>query len=166
MTRHFAPLPPEATAPAAILVDAARCWRWARDSGEAIMPCLCETLTAHDCPILAPVFDSLIRFYESALGRPMIAGGNGALSDDERLLVGLIDGSSPRTCIGCPEGTAEMLDCALCSTRIMLTLTVQPAIKGLGRSLRLADPDGGVVQIQEIDVEKSTRSADALATRD
>lgn len=33
-----------------------------------------------------------------------------------------------------------------------------------GRSLRLTDPDGVVVQIQEIDVAKSKRSADALAT--
>ncbi len=32
-----------------------------------------------------------------------------------------------------------------------------------GRSLRLTDPDGVIVQIQEIDVAKSQRSADALA---
>lgn len=34
-----------------------------------------------------------------------------------------------------------------------------------GRSLRLTDPDGVVIQIQEIDVVKSRRSADALAAQ-
>jgi hypothetical protein len=127
MTRHFAPPPAGAAASAAILIDAARCWRRARDTGEAIQPRLAQALAMHDCSILAPVLDSLIRFYELARGRPMAVGNAGTPSDDERLLLGLLDGSTPHACIDCLEDAATMLDCALCSARIMLALAQQPS---------------------------------------
>lgn len=124
MTRHFTPLPREATALAAILIDAARCWRQARDAGHPIQPCLARVLAAHDCTMLAPVLDSLCLFYEAALGRPLAVGEAPAISEDEHLLLGLLDGSRPRACLGCADSAASALDCALCSTRIMLTLTL------------------------------------------
>lgn len=126
MTRHFAPPAGEAAAPAAILVDAARCWREARDAGHPVQPCLSRILSAHDCAMLAPVFDSLIRFYEAALGRAIDVGEAMTLSEDEHLLLGLLDGSRPpRACIDCPEVVATALDCALCSTRIMMALALE-----------------------------------------
>lgn len=132
MTRHFSPPAREATAVPAMLVDAARCWREARDSGKSVQPCLAQTLDAHDCTMLAPVLDSLCLFYEAALGRPMAVGKALALSDDEHLLLGLVDGSKPRRCLNCPKGAANALDCALCSTRIMLALTLgQPGVQRL-----------------------------------
>jgi hypothetical protein len=82
-------------APAAILIDAARCWRQARDAGAPIQPRLSQTLAADDCAMLASVLDSLCLFYEAALG-----------------------------CLGCTDSAASALDCALCSTRIMLALTL------------------------------------------
>lgn len=132
MSRHFPPPAPEATAVPAILIDAARCWREARDSGRSVQPCLSRTLDLHDCAMLAPVLDSLCLFYEAALGRPMTVGEALALSDDEHLLLGLVDGSKPRQCLNCPKGAATALDCALCSTRIMLALTLgQPTARTL-----------------------------------
>ncbi len=129
MTRHF--LPPALAVPAVleviagpILLDAARCWRAARDSGHSVQPCLSRKLAVHDCEMLAPVFDSLCQFYEAALGRPMTVGKTSALSDDEHLLLGLVDGSTPRRCLNCPKAVGATLDCALCSTRIMLALTL------------------------------------------
>lgn len=130
MTRHFSPPAPEATAVPAMLVDTARCWREARDSGKSVQPCLSRTLDQHDCTMLAPVLDSLYLFYEAALGRPMAVGEALALSDDEHLLLGLVDGSKPRRCLNCSRGAANALNCALCSTRIMLALTLgQPAAR-------------------------------------
>lgn len=125
MTRHFPPpTTSNAIAPAAILIDAARCRRKACDAGQPIQPCLSRALAAHDCAILAPVLDSLCLFYESALGRPMTVGSALTLSDDEHLLLGLVDGSRPRDCLGCAQAAGHTLDCALCSTRIMLAVTL------------------------------------------
>jgi hypothetical protein len=128
VTRHFPLSAQDATAVPAMLIDAARCWRNARDNERSVQPRLARTLDAHDCTMLAPVLDSLYLFYEAALGRPMAVGKALALSDDEHLLLGLVDGSKPRRCLTCPNGAATALDCALCSTRIMLALTLgQPA---------------------------------------
>lgn len=122
MTSHVSiPPAPDPAAASAMLIDAARCWRHARDGGLPVQPCLSRTLGAYHCPILAPVFDSLLHFYEDALGRPMVAGEAGGMTGDERRLVRLIDGSLPRrACIDCPEAAAIGLDCAICSTRIMM----------------------------------------------
>ncbi|MEE4455080.1 hypothetical protein [Novosphingobium resinovorum] len=124
MSRHFTPPTPEATAVTAILIDAARCWREARDSGQSVQPCLSRTLDRHDCAILAPVLDSLCLFYEAALERPMTVGDAFNVSDDEHLLLGLVDGSRPRQCLACTQDVSATLACAVCSTRIMLMLTL------------------------------------------
>jgi|KBSSwiStaDraftv2_1062776.scaffolds.fasta_scaffold1523264_2 hypothetical protein len=132
MSRHFSPPAPESTAVPAILIDAARCWREARDSGQSVQPSLSRTLDQHDCTMLAPVLDSLCLFYEAALGRPMTVGQTLALSDDEHLLLGLMDGSKPCQCLTCPQQVGATLACALCSTRIMLMLTLgQPIARSL-----------------------------------
>ena len=128
MTRHFSPPAPEATAAPAILIDAARCWREARDTGQAVQPCLYRTLSFHDVEMLAPVFDSLMTLCEAALGRPIAIGEASTLSEDEHLLLGLLDGSRPRrACLHCPESAATALDCAICSTRIMMGLALSQA---------------------------------------
>lgn len=108
-----------------LVTAAARCWRAAHDRGEPVQPRLHALLSRHDCGLLAPVFDSLMTLYEAALGRPVAVGGTAGLSEDEHLLLGLMDGSRPRrACLDCPQGAASALDCAICSTRIMMTLTM------------------------------------------
>lgn len=103
---------------------AARCWRAARDTGAPVQQRLHALLSPHDCGMLAPVFDSLMTLCEAALGRKIAVGG-AVLSDDENLLLGLLDGSKPRrACIDCADGPARALDCAICSTRIMMALTM------------------------------------------
>lgn len=73
--------------------------------------------------MLAPVFDSLMILCEAALGRPVAVGSGAALSEDERLLIGLLDGSRHRRAsIRCTESAATALDCAISSTRIMVKL--------------------------------------------
>ncbi|WP_447725783.1 hypothetical protein [Sphingomonas koreensis] len=115
-----------------IVVAAARCWREARNMGHSVQPRLSKALSIHDCAMLAPVFDSLLCFYEAALGRPIVAGRSTATSRDERLLLALIDGSKPQSCLDCTESAASALDCAMCSTRIMMGLaTGRPAARTL-----------------------------------
>lgn len=131
MTFQFPSPSPEAAKGSTILIDATRCWRAARDGGQPIQPSLSHALTAHDCAILAPVLDSLIHFYEAALGRPIATGQTMALSEDEDLLLALLDGSMRRqACIQCPNGAATALDCAICSTRIMLALVLTDSPRG------------------------------------
>lgn len=122
--RQSSSLDQDRTMAAAMLIDAIRSWRGARDGHRSIQPCLARTLDAHGCALLAPLMDSLIRFYEAALGRPIMIGGAAMVSEDEHLLVGLVNGSASRACLGCPEGAANALHCALCSTRIMLALAL------------------------------------------
>jgi hypothetical protein len=107
----------------AILIDATRCWRAARDMGDRVQPCLSRMLARCDCPMLAPVLDSLLSFYELAVGRPLQTGHADLVTHDEYRLVGLVDGSLPRrSCLSCPENAARGLDCAICSARIMMAL--------------------------------------------
>lgn len=107
----------------ALLVNAARCWRGARDDRQPIQPLLVSLLSRQGCAILAPMLDSLMHCYETALGRPLAVGADGELTDDERLLVALVGGSARRAaCLDCPKEAALTLDCALCSARIMLAL--------------------------------------------
>ncbi|WP_343525961.1 hypothetical protein [Sphingomonas sp.] len=109
---------------ARLLTAATRCWRHARDDGKPVQQALHRMLVPHRCEMLAPVFDSYLTLCEAALGR-CIAVGEGAQSPDERLLLGLLDGSMRRrNCIDCARGPASALDCAICSTRIMLAMTL------------------------------------------
>lgn len=131
MSHAFPPPVARAAAASAIVLDAARCWRGARDMGHPVQPCLFVILRDHHCAMLAPVFDSLMTLCESALGRRLRVGEAASLSEDEHLLLGLLDGSKrTRACLDCGEGAATALDCAVCSTRIMLALVFDVGLAG------------------------------------
>ena len=111
---------------AALVTEGARCWRGARDCGVPVQPHLHALLGRHDCDMLAPVIDSLMTLYEAALGREIVVGAGAELSGDERLLIGLIERDRPRSaCFGCTEDAGHALDCAICSTRIMIALSLR-----------------------------------------
>lgn len=126
---------------AQLVPAAARCWRAARDRGVSAQQRLHALLAGQHGDMLAPVFDSLMTLCEAALGRRIAVGGQGGqsdagLSEDESLLLGLLDGSRQRrACLACAEGAASALDCAICSTRIMMTLAnaQSPAPPASGR---------------------------------
>lgn len=109
--------------PTELVTVAARCWRSARERGEATQPRLHALLSERQCPMLAAAFDSLLILYEQVLDHPFAVGGAGGLSEDEMLLANLlgVTGGVPR-CLALGGGAATALDCALCSTRILLTL--------------------------------------------
>jgi hypothetical protein len=76
MSYAFSAPPGGVDAASAVVLAAARCWRAARDAGRTVQPCLFATLRAHGAEMLAPVFDSLMSLYESALGRrPRVGEG-------------------------------------------------------------------------------------------
>lgn len=115
-----------------LVMAAARCWRVARDEGEPVLQTLHTMLAHHDCGMLAPAFDSLMSLCEAALGRPIAVGAAEASSEDERLLIGMLAGSHRRrACIDCADGMGQALDCALCSTRVMLAMTLGAPMGGM-----------------------------------
>lgn len=110
-----------------LLTSSMRCWREAHDARRPPQPCLFGLLEAGECSILAPVLDSLFCFYEAALQRRVVLGTRECLSEDELLLLSLVD--RPDACtaqLDCPRGAALGLNCALCSTRIMLSMVCGP----------------------------------------
>jgi hypothetical protein len=141
MTCHLSPPSLEPAALDVILIDVVRAWRRARDGDHPVQPSLFRALDSRDCGLLAPVFDSLLRLYETALGRRLCVGEGPWMSEDELLLLGLLDGSKARPgCLDCAESAAARFDCALCSTRIMTALTMGPPMDRPGLDHRVARP--------------------------
>jgi len=127
MTRHFPPPDPIVVTHHMMVIEAARCWRNAKDRGQSIQPCLYRILVPYDCVMLAPVFDSLMTLCESALSRRITIGEALSLSDDEQMLIALLDGSKLcDTSINCAKDAATIFNCAICSTRIMMSLAWGP----------------------------------------
>ena len=106
----------------AVLI-ALRCWSTARCGSQPVQSILSRALDRFELAILSPVLDSLLRFYEIALGRRIVAGHGVRPSDDERLLQDLIAGRAPSSdCLTCGKRARSDCQCALCSARIMLRL--------------------------------------------
>lgn len=124
MTLHFnPPVEPANGSATIVVVESLRRWRTARDDGRPAQPGLYQLLSRRGHEMLAPVLDSLFHLCEAALGRRLIVGATASFSCDECLVVGLLDGSrSCRKCIACPESAAATLDCAICSTRLLMAM--------------------------------------------
>lgn len=121
MTYFSEPRPNGSAAVLSIVVEAARRWREARDGAFPVQPHLFATLADKGCGILAPVFDSLLTFFEVTLRRPLRTGFGRRLSDDEILLLDLLDEERhERERPVLTGGTGQAFETALVSTRIML----------------------------------------------
>jgi len=102
-----------------------RRWRKARDAGRPVQPSLARGMVRMRSAILAPTLDSLLKFYELALGRRIAIGKTRDLSDDETLLLQLVaDTRRPSPSLGGGEAAGSRLDQALRSARIMLGLAM------------------------------------------
>lgn len=108
-----------------IVVDAARCWRDARDCRHPTQPRLFAKLIVHDGGMLAPVLDSLMTLCEAAIGRIMRTGNGPDSSQDERLLLDLLTTPELLYKWGCADKEpVRAFGCALCSTNIMMRMTL------------------------------------------
>ncbi len=110
-----------------LLTAGARVWQHARDRGRPVQPVIARLLGARALPtrglaILAPVIDALCSSFTHALQRSIRVGTGPRLTPDEALLARLLTGARCRDCIACSDASATMLDCALCSARIMFDL--------------------------------------------
>ena len=114
-----------------LILTAVRCWRMARDMRQPVQPALFAALNGHRCGLLAPVFDSLLGFYEACMGRMIVAGSSvgDALSRDEQNLIDLLD--SPEEILSTMEphrkpGLVPAMRIALRSTRIAVLQALSP----------------------------------------
>jgi hypothetical protein len=108
----------------ALLLGAIRARAAAREARQPIQVALSQLPALRGSKILSPVLDSLVRFYEAALGRRMAIGGDDGASGDESLLLDLIGSRTTLAqCLDCSAAAGAGLDCALCSTRVMLEMS-------------------------------------------
>lgn len=121
MTRHFSPPAHDTTAMSTILIEAARCWREARDDGHPVQPSLFVVLSRNGHGMLAPVFDSFMTLGEAVSGRRISVGSGPDLSEDEHRLLGLLAGTGALPRKG---SLAAAFVCAVRSTRIMMKRTL------------------------------------------
>ena len=121
MTRNFPPPSQDAGIMPAMLIEAARCWREARDEHQPVQPSLFALLSRHGLDMLAPVFDSLMTLAEAVSGKWIAVGSGPDLSEDEHRLIELLDGTG-----GFPRqgGLGPSLDCAVRSLQILMTRTI------------------------------------------
>jgi hypothetical protein len=113
-----------------IITCTLRDWQKAFKAGVPSMPHLFARLRNPASALLAPVLDSLFRFYQAALKRPLLVGHGASLSEDEALLLALV--SQPDLCsarLDCSDDIARGFNCALCSARIMLAFSLEPSLE-------------------------------------
>lgn len=129
MTFHFQTQPgTPARLPPSVVVDMIRCWCGAKRQGVPTQPRLTRRLEALDCTVLAPVMDSFCSLFEFALGRPLHTGRLQDLSEDEQMMLSLLEGLERRAiALPCEEPRGTLLDLAIRSTRVMITLTLRQA---------------------------------------
>ncbi len=124
--------PPATIVANSLIVDAARCWRQARDSGNPVQPALYRALMGYGCGILAPVIDSVLALYEACSGRRFrtAAPDYVGFSGDERRLLGLLRSGEREPAVfdaSASPDLARVMRIALRSARIMLRLALEPA---------------------------------------
>ncbi len=122
-----------ATVPEVVVVEAARCWRSARDAKRPVQPSLYALLAPYGYEMLAPVFDSLMTLCECCFRRVLCTGDSLAPTSDERMLCRLLSDPSEldrlTVCGWRAQGgdaMAKTFACALNSARIMISLTIIP----------------------------------------
>ncbi len=120
-----------------LIVAAVRSWHDARRRNIPVQPHLYSALAPHDCGMLAPVLDSLIRFFESSVRRPLHVGSAEILTADEQMLVNILHGAEERAQRpASPEAHALAFKWAVWSARIMVVKVFGDALQ-----LRARHPD-------------------------
>lgn len=122
MTFAFSPSTTSEPAPAALVVDAVRCWREATDRQSPVLPILFARLETRQAGFLAPAISALLTMLEAWSGRRFRAGDAGAshLTEDERQLLALLDRPTPPITRAARPSLTSPLRIALRSTRIIL----------------------------------------------
>lgn len=112
---------------ASLVVAAIRSWHDARRRELPVQQHLYRTLAPHDCGMLAPVLDSLIRFFETTIRRPLAVGSAEALTRDEQTLVDILRCADDRKPSAPPDGSPFRW--AVWSARIMIGKVLADAFR-------------------------------------
>ncbi|MBB4633894.1 hypothetical protein [Sphingosinicella soli] len=120
---NLASSPPSSTGVhEALIIDAARCWREARD-GDSPLPTLFSRLEQRRVGVLAPSLNALFAVHQAWSGRRFrtAASESAGLTEDERHLLQLLHGGVNAVPYGAKRPSLSgPLQIALRSTRVML----------------------------------------------
>lgn len=111
---------------ASLVVAAVRSWHEARRRELPVQQHIYQTLAPHDCGMLAPVLDSLIRFFETTRHRPLSVGSADALTPDEQTLVEILQGTDDNAPPLASDGS--LFRDAVWSARIMIRKVLADAL--------------------------------------
>ena len=123
MNLAFASSAPSASEATSTILEAARSWRIARDTGHSIQPALYERLELRGAGLLAPVLDGLLTLFEAGFRRRFQAGApsDSAITGDEHQLIDLLESDDATPAIDYFRADlAGAMRIAVRSSRIML----------------------------------------------
>ncbi|MDV3477761.1 hypothetical protein RZ533_01180 [Sphingobium yanoikuyae] len=124
-----------------ILLDAVRCWAAARRRHRPAMAQLHLRLRRYGCEQLSPALDSLLRLGEQVTGHGLRTGRGPRLSEDENLLIDLLQA---RWTGPVPYACSDAIACAFCyavrSTQILLAQALEGRRGATSLSIRDANP--------------------------
>ncbi|WIW88556.1 hypothetical protein K3M67_00790 [Sphingobium sp. V4] len=95
-----------------LFLEAVRCWSAARRAGQPVLARLHARLGHHGWAQLLPAIDSLMALTETALGRRLATGRGPLLSEDENMLINLLQG---RRIAPVVHACSDAVACAFCS---------------------------------------------------
>jgi hypothetical protein len=139
-----------------MVIEAARSWRAARDTGDPVQPALYAPLETQGCGLLAPALDGVLTMYEAGFQRRFQAGKplDRGLTGDEHQLLDLLAEEEPRPAVEqVHPGLATVMRIALRSTRIMLRLITRQQIDGQ------SSPDSGPLFFTQAAVDTASEPA-------
>lgn len=106
-----------------MVIEAARYWRAARDTGHPVQPAVYVPLETQGCGLLAPAIDGVLTLFEAGYRRRFHAGDpldRGLTGDEHQLLDLLAEDEPPEAVEQVRPGLAAAMRIALRSTRIMV----------------------------------------------
>ncbi|NWK96906.1 hypothetical protein DM806_14775 [Sphingobium lactosutens] len=95
-----------------LFLEAIRCRSAARRSGQPVLASLHARLGRHGWAQLLPAIDSLLGLTETMLGRQLRTGRGPALSEDENMMINLLQG---RRIAPIAHACSDAVACAFCS---------------------------------------------------
>jgi hypothetical protein len=94
-----------------LFLEAVRCWSAARRAGQPVLIRLHGRLGHHGWAQLLPAIDSLLELTETMLGRRLKTGRGPALTEDENMLINLLQG---RRIAPVAHACSDAVACAFC----------------------------------------------------
>ena len=106
-----------------LFLDAMRCWGAARRAGQPVLVRLHMRLGRHGWAQLLPAIDSLLGLTEAMLGRRLRLGRGPSLSEDENMLIDLLQGRRIAPIVHmCSEAVACIFCGAVRSVQILMDM--------------------------------------------